>query len=125
MQTLNIDRMQERLDELEDSSPRMVTSWIQLNRAIARRGATLISNAAAEARGLVTRTATAVTDEVVDVTDDVATRVEESDADATRRQLEGLTKTEIYQRAQALDIAGRSAMTKEQLINAIVQAVQS
>ncbi len=34
-------------------------------------------------------------------------------------QLEGLTKDELYERAQAADIPGRSGMTKDELLHAL------
>jgi DNA end-binding protein Ku len=33
--------------------------------------------------------------------------------------LEGLTKAQLYERAQAEDVPGRSEMTKDELINAL------
>lgn len=41
---------------------------------------------------------------------------------STRRGLESRSKTELYQQAQELDIAGRSSMTKDELIDAIGKA---
>lgn len=49
---------------------------------------------------------------------DEATRAMDPDTD-TAAALEDWTKSELYDRAQALDIEGRSNMTKDELISAI------
>jgi DNA end-binding protein Ku len=43
-------------------------------------------------------------------------------AGASQDGLDGLSRSELYERAQALDIPGRSSMSKEQLIRAIERA---
>jgi DNA end-binding protein Ku len=39
-----------------------------------------------------------------------------------REQLEGLTKAELYERARAANIPGRSEMTKDELVRALRSA---
>ncbi len=53
---------------------------------------------------------------------DDATRAVEPDGDGKPASLDDLTKADLYERAQELDIEGRSSMSKSQLVRALRSA---
>lgn len=70
------------------------------------------------------RSANKLCDNVLSRLDLLEKRLHEFNAKVTRTphrgpQLENITKTELYAKAQDLDIAGRSLMSKSELIDAI------
>lgn len=91
-------------------------------RAQSTRAADTVSNAAKTVAGQATdsarRAAETARDEVEDGLDEARVALE-SDELAT------LTKAELYERAQDLDIDGRSGMSKAELISALQQASTS
>lgn len=68
----------------------------------------------------VERTAKTVRDETTDLLDDAAKAVAPETTNPA--SLKDLTKSELYDRAQALDIEGRSQMTKDELVKALRSA---
>lgn len=101
----------------------------------ARAGRTVKGQAAAQTRqfGRTAREEFAdLSDSVGDAVDDLgSTAVDVIDAvdtaigaesGATNEAYEDLTKDELYRRAKALDIQGRSQMTKDELISAVSDA---
>jgi DNA anti-recombination protein RmuC len=80
-------------------------------KAVKRGVAEVTGQAVAQTR----RTTDAVTEEVEGALDDAKVATEPS-------SLVGLSKAELYEKAQELDIDGRSGMTKAELIGAIQKA---
>lgn len=76
----------------------------------ARRG---VRETSGQARAQASRLTTTARREVDDAVADAASAIDPDDAD-------GLTKAELYERARALDIDGRSEMNKSQLRAAVV-----
>ncbi len=64
--------------------------------------------------------ATGLADEAIERTDEAIERAEARAERADRAHLRSLSKAELYDQAQDLDIDGRSAMSKRQLIDALV-----
>jgi hypothetical protein len=75
------------------------------------------NEALGQARAQTARSGRAAERGAVALLDDAARAVEPSDADPA--VLDEWTKAELYDRAQELDIEGRSTMTKRELIDAI------
>lgn len=71
-----------------------------------------------QTRAQAARTRKVIADEVEDVTDDLTERVEK----AEREDLATMSKADLYEKAQELDIDGRSAMSKDELVAAIAEA---
>lgn len=142
MQTIH--RLNARLDEVQNKAPRAIGAWIKLNRALAGRASTFVTSAVSGLSGSArtvaettansarsvgksvessaTKVARTAEREIVDVTDDATARVEASADAATEVRLSQMTKENLYERAQALDIDGRSQMTKPALVDAIMAA---
>lgn len=142
MQTIH--RLNTELDSLQDKAPPVVGSWIKLNRAIARRvtalmGTTLsgLSGSATKVAGTASTSARKVAgttessakrfvntakSEVADLSEDATERLDASHLAARKVAYQQMTKTELYDRAQDLDIEGRSQMTKSQLVGALCAA---
>ncbi|MGB0113031.1 MAG: Rho termination factor N-terminal domain-containing protein [Ilumatobacteraceae bacterium] len=92
----------------------------QTKSAAGRSAASVKSNtkeAVGQARAQATKSADAVDDAAGALLDDATRAVKPQPSRPS--SLEKLTKQELYDRAQELDIDGRSAMNKSQLISAI------
>ena len=91
-------------------------------RSGAARTARVAESAAKRARTTarteLARTADTVTDETEDLLDD-ATSAVDPDTPARGTEYEQWTKSQLYDRAQELDIEGRSTMSKQELITAL------
>lgn len=140
MQT--IQRMNSRLDDVQAKAPKAVGAWIKLNRAIAGRASTFVGSAFSGLTGSArkvgetavtsaktvgksvetsaTKVARTAENEIVDATEDATARIEASTDAASHVRLTQMTKDELYGRAQSLDIEGRSQMTKDALVDAIM-----
>jgi len=68
------------------------------------------------------RTATTLNDQAVDLVDEATDRIVAAEKSVERVALKSMTKAELYQMAQDIDIDGRGDMTKAQLITAINNA---
>lgn len=145
MQTIH--RINTRLDEVQAMAPPVLAAWMKFNRAIAGRASNLVTNAVSGAsnsarkigataktsaktvgktvEASATKVARKAEKEIVDVTDDTTARIQASNAAATDVHLSQMTKDSLYERAQLLDIDGRSQMTKRQLIEEIMATAGS
>ncbi len=75
-----------------------------------------------QAGAQIKRTATTVSDQASELVDEATDRVVEAEKTAERRSLRAMTKSELYDMAQDLDIEGRADMNKAQLVTAITNA---
>lgn len=75
------------------------------------------TRAAAATKATATDVAREVRTDVAETTDAVADRIETLDSEAA--DYSAWTKDDLYERAQQLDIAGRSSMSKDELVAAI------
>lgn len=102
-----------------DSITRGVKETSGQARSNARKASTAVRRGVAEttgqARAQAGRTVDAVTDNVEGALDDATVAADPA-------ELSTWTKAELYERAQELDVDGRSAMTKAELIRAIEQS---
>jgi hypothetical protein len=116
--------LRRRFDDLLSVAESSSATALGQLRSSADRAATttgrLAKEAAGQARAQMRRVAEATGDAASQVLDD-ATRAADPDDDHPAR-LEQWTKSELYDRARELDIDGRSAMTKQELILAIRRA---
>jgi ABC-type Fe3+-hydroxamate transport system substrate-binding protein len=76
---------------------------------------TVIGQAKAQAK----RTAVTLNTQTVDLVEEATDRVVAAERSIERAALKSMTKAELYQMAQDIDVEGRSDMTKAQLIKAI------
>ena len=76
---------------------------------------TVVGQAAAQAK----RTASTLITRTVGLVDEATERAVEAEKSVERVALKSMTKAELYQMAQDMDIDGRADMTKAQLIDAI------
>jgi ABC-type Fe3+-hydroxamate transport system substrate-binding protein len=93
------------------------TKWaVEQTAGTALTGArTVVGQARAQAK----RTAATLKDQTTDLVDEATERVVAAERSVERTALKSMTKAELYQMAQDLDIEGRADMTKAQLIAAI------
>lgn len=75
-----------------------------------------------QTKAQVKRTATTLNDQANDFVDEATDRIVAAEKSAERSALTSMTKDELYQMAQDIDIEGRADMTKAQLITAINSA---
>lgn len=75
-----------------------------------------------QTRAQVKRTAGTLNEQAVELVDEATDRVVAAEKSAERATLESMTKAELYQMAQDIDIDGRADMNKAQLIRAINDA---
>lgn len=75
-----------------------------------------------QTRAQVRRTADTLNDQTVDFVDEATERVVEAEKSVERAALKSMTKAELYQMAQDIDIDGRADMNKSELIAAINDA---
>ncbi len=75
-----------------------------------------------QTRAQVKRTATTLNDQTVDFVEEATDRVVAAEKSVERAALKSMTKAELYQMAQDIDIEGRADMNKSQLIAAINDA---
>jgi len=75
-----------------------------------------------QAKAQVKRTAATLNDQATDLVDEATDRVVAAEQSVERTALKSMTKAELYQMAQDLDIDGRADMTKAQLVAAITAA---
>ena len=96
------------------------TKWaVEQNAGTALTGArSVVGQAKAQAK----RTATTLKDQTTDLVDEATDRVVAAEKSVERTALTSMTKAELYQMAQDLDIDGRAEMTKAQLVAAITAA---
>jgi len=79
---------------------------------------TVVGQAQAQAK----RTVATLNDQAVDLVDEATERTVAAEKSVERAALKSMTKAELYQMAQDIDIEGRADMTKAQLIVAINNA---
>ncbi len=72
-----------------------------------------------QAKAQVKRTATTLKDQTTDLVDEATERAVAAEKSVERTALKSMTKAELYQMAQDIDVDGRADMTKAQLIAAI------
>ncbi|MGI8936623.1 MAG: hypothetical protein ACR2JF_00145 [Iamia sp.] len=121
-------RNAERVQDAAQAIGRVASSGARTVVGTARRAVEQTASVAAtgfrqvtgQAKAQAERTATTATDEVTDLTDEAIERVEATTERADRAHLESLTKAELYDQAQDLDIDGRAGMSKGQLVDALV-----
>jgi hypothetical protein len=75
-----------------------------------------------QTKAQVKRTARTLNEEAIDFVDEATDRIVAAEESAERSVLTSMTKAELYQMAQDIDIEGRADMTKAQLITAIISA---
>jgi len=75
-----------------------------------------------QTKAQVKRTATTLNDQAVELVDEATDRVVEAEKSVERATLKSMTKAELYQVAQDIDIDGRADMNKAELIKAINDA---
>jgi hypothetical protein len=75
-----------------------------------------------QTKAQVKRTATTLNDEAIDFVHEATDRIVAAEKSAERSALTSMTKAELYQMAQDIDIEGRADMTRAQLITAISNA---
>jgi hypothetical protein len=75
-----------------------------------------------QAQAQVKRTAATLNVQAVELVDEATDRVVAAERSVERTALTSMTKAELYQMAQDIDIEGRTQMTKAQLIAAITKA---
>ena len=75
-----------------------------------------------QTKAQVKRTATTLNDQTVEFVEEATDRAVAAEKSIERAALKSMTKAELYQMAQDIDIDGRADMTKAQLINAISKA---
>ncbi len=75
-----------------------------------------------QTRAQVQRTAGTLNDQTVELVDEATDRAVAAEKSVERAALKSMTKAELYQMAQDIDIDGRADMTKAQLIVAINNA---
>lgn len=91
----------------------------------ARAQARIAGLAATDGLGEMIRTVGDITEDAASTTVDVLDAVETTltaDTGPTNETFDDLTKQELYRRAKALDVDGRSQMSKDELIDAIRSA---
>jgi hypothetical protein len=99
----------------------LATTTGQAKSAVERTAATArrtTNEAVGQARAQSRRTGGAAEQAATALLDD-ATRAVEPDGDGKPAALDDWTKAELYERAQELDIDGRSSMTKRELVRAL------
>ncbi|WP_420453151.1 Rho termination factor N-terminal domain-containing protein [Ilumatobacter sp.] len=167
------ERIEFRLDEIQNGLPTIPAKLMELNRAVAHRTAannrrnfdllvesvqtvakttdssvrTVVGTIrwttektvdaassglrqiAGQARAQAKIAADSVEDQVTDLADETVDRVEAeldgiraAEVKSEKRVLRSMTKDELYERAQDLEIEGRADMSKAQLVNAISSA---
>ena len=108
-----------RLTDVTATSLKMVTgqtrSAVERTTAMAARGAN-------EATGQAKAQASIVLDAIDDEAQALVDGADEAVTGAETGSYESWTKADLYERAQELDIDGRSSMTKSELIEALVAA---
>ena len=75
-----------------------------------------------QTKAQVKRTATTLNDQAVEFVEEATDRAVAAEKSIERAALKSMTKAELYQMAQDIDIDGRADMTKAQLITAINKA---
>ncbi len=75
-----------------------------------------------QTKAQVKRTATTLNDQAVDFVEEATDRAVAAEKSIERAALKSMTKAELYQMAQDIDIDGRADMNKAQLISAINKA---
>lgn len=122
--TAVIGEVTERAGTIVDSTSTAVQTVAGQARSAAERAARQTCSGIRQVRGQTGAQARQVGDTVHREVEAAATDAENSMAPDPngRRELQSLTKSDLYDRAQDLDIDGRSSMTKEQLVDAIASA---
>ena len=87
-----------------------------------RKNLSVVGDAAERTAGRVASRAEQVGDDVVIAADDAVEKAFEAGTSRPSGPYETWTKDELYERAQELDIDGRSGMTKTQLVKALRSA---
>jgi gas vesicle protein len=96
------------------------TRWaVEQTTDTARTG---VRSVVGQAKAQAKRTAQTLSDQTTDLVEEATDRVVEAERRAERTALSSMTKAELYQMAQDIDIDGRADMTKAQLIEAINDA---
>jgi hypothetical protein len=111
-------RLGSTADNALSTSVGQARSSVQRTSATARRTS---KEAVGQARAQGRRTGAAAEESATALLDD-ATRAIEPDGDGRPAALDEWTKAELYERAQELDIDGRSTMSKRELVRAIRSA---
>jgi phage-related protein len=88
----------------------------------ASTAATGVRSVIGQTQAQVKRTASTLSDQTSDLVEEAADRVVAAEKSAERVALKSMTKAELYQMAQDIDIEGRADMNKAQLITAINNA---
>ncbi len=118
----DVGRQLERLGTTANTA--LSTSVGQTRSAVERTSSTArrtTKEAIGQTRAQTVRTGRVAESSVGDLLVD-ATRSIDPEAGARPASLDDLTKTELYERAQELDIEGRSSMSKRELVRAIRSA---
>ena len=96
------------------------TKWaVEQTAGTARTG---VRTVVGQAQAQVKRTAATLNRQTVDLVDEATDRAVAAEKSVERAALKSMTKAELYQMAQDIDIDGRADMTKAQLIVAIKNA---
>jgi hypothetical protein len=72
-----------------------------------------------QVRAQTQRTATTLSDQTTDLVEEATDRIVAAERQVERAALRSMTKSELYQMAQDLDIDGRADMSKAELVKAI------
>lgn len=115
-----VDDIGRRFGNVVDTTESAASTAAGQARSATRRAATTVDRsareAAGQARAQASRVAETADSETAALFDDAARATRPHDGTAV---LEDWTKADLYERAQELDIDGRSTMSKSQLIDAI------
>lgn len=114
-----------QLSRFRSTADTAMSTTVGQGRSAVDRTATTASRTTKEtvgqARAQATRTGEAARGSTTALLDD-ATRALETDGDGKPAALDDWTKAELYERAQELEIEGRSSMSKRELVRAIRSA---
>lgn len=109
--------------KMADSSVRTIvgtTKWaVEQTAGTASTG---VKSIIGQTRAQVKRTATTLNDQTVEFVEEATDRVVAAEKSVERAALKSMTKAELYEMAQDIDIDGRADMNKAQLITAINEA---
>jgi len=110
------DSVTERLDALEKSLPEIPSKALAASRASVRRANDVVGSAASSVRSRMETVGDEAGAAAATSKGRARSNAEKSpDPD----EIASWTKSELYERAQELDIEGRSGMTKAELIGAL------
>lgn len=118
-----VDDIGRRFGNVADTTESAASTAAGQARSATRRAATTVDRSAREtagqARAQASRVAETADTQAAALLDDAARATRPDDGTAV---LEDWTKADLYERAQELDIEGRSAMSKSELVDAIRSA---